>query len=57
MLAELRTLTRDFRAPDDAPAGWTTLYADLAALENALHEHIYLENNVLFARAVGGSDY
>ena len=51
-LARLRTLTNDFAAPADA--SWAPLYAQLATLETDLRQHIYLENNVLFARAVGG---
>lgn len=53
-LAELRALTSDLTAPAGAPAAVTALYAELRALESALREHIYLENNVLFARAAGG---
>ncbi|HSN26129.1 MAG TPA: hemerythrin domain-containing protein [Kofleriaceae bacterium] len=51
-LARIRTQTNDFTAP--AEAAWASLYARLAVLEAELRQHIYLENNVLFARAVGG---
>ena len=53
-LERLRRVTHGFAAPADAPAGWTDLYAKLATLEAELHQHIYLEHNVLFARASGG---
>jgi iron-sulfur cluster repair di-iron protein len=52
-LEKLRELTHAFAAPADAPPPWAALYADLAALETDLRQHIYLENNVLFARARG----
>jgi regulator of cell morphogenesis and NO signaling len=53
-LERLRELTHDFSAPADAPLAWQELYASLATLETELRQHIYLENNVLFARAAGG---
>ena len=36
----------------DACISFQTLYQALAALEADLHQHIHLENNVLFPRAV-----
>lgn len=53
-LSHIRGATRELTAPADASDAWRTLYADIRALETALREHIYLENNVLFARAMGG---
>lgn len=53
-LAQIRAATRELVAPPDASDAWRKLYADLVGLEAALREHIYLENNVLFARAMGG---
>lgn len=55
-LARIRDLTRNLTVPADASAAWGKLYADLAAFETELHQHIYLENNILFARATGGDD-
>jgi regulator of cell morphogenesis and NO signaling len=55
-LAQIRRLTHGLTAPPDAPPGWAALYSALATLEADLHQHIYLENNVLFARARGGGD-
>jgi regulator of cell morphogenesis and NO signaling len=51
-LARIRELTGDHRPPAHACATWTALYRGLAALEVELMEHIHLENNVLFARAI-----
>jgi len=47
-LDRIRELTGDFEPPDPA---WASLYAELAALDAGLHEHIYLEDGILFARA------
>lgn len=54
-LACIRELTGDLRAPADASDAWRKLYADLAAFAAELQEHVYLENNILFARATGNS--
>ncbi len=50
-LARLRQLTEGYTPPADACNTFRGLYHGLAELEKALHEHIHLENNVLFPRA------
>ncbi len=50
-LARLRQLTGGYTPPADACDTFRGLYFGLAELEKALHEHIHLENNVLFPRA------
>jgi regulator of cell morphogenesis and NO signaling len=50
-LARLRELTAGYTLPDGACNTFRGLYHGLAALERRLHEHIHLENNVLFPRA------
>lgn len=50
-LARLRELTDEYRPPEDACNTWRALWAGLEALEHAMHEHVHLENNVLFPRA------
>jgi regulator of cell morphogenesis and NO signaling len=52
VLRQIRKLTRDFAAPEDACVSFRTLYNALEELERDLHEHIHLENNILFPRAV-----
>ncbi len=52
-LARLRELTDDYRPPADACNTWRALWAGLEALEREMHEHVHLENNVLFPRATG----
>lgn len=51
-LARLRALTNDFQAPPEACGSWRALYLGLQGLEQKLMEHIQLENNVLFPRAL-----
>jgi regulator of cell morphogenesis and NO signaling len=51
-LVRLRELTDDLRLPAAACATWRALYAGLLQLEQELMEHIHLENNVLFPRAL-----
>jgi regulator of cell morphogenesis and NO signaling len=50
-LDRLRQLTNGYTPPADACNTFRGLYFGLAELEKALHEHIHLENNVLFPRA------
>lgn len=53
-LERLRKLATDFVPPPEACATWRALYDGLAKLESELMEHIHLENNVLFPRALNG---
>jgi regulator of cell morphogenesis and NO signaling len=52
LLRELREVSSGYRAPADACISYRTLYQALEALEQDLHQHIHLENNILFPRAV-----
>ncbi len=49
-LARLRAITHDYQVPTDACATYCALYDGLQALERDLHQHIHLENNILFPR-------
>jgi regulator of cell morphogenesis and NO signaling len=51
-LRTLRTVTRDYAVPEDACISYRTLYQALEGYEADLHQHIHLENNILFPRAV-----
>ena len=51
-LRSLRSATRDYTLPDDACISYRTLYQALQGFEADLHQHIHLENNILFPRAV-----
>ena len=52
-LRRLRELTNGYDVPAEACNTWRALWHGLEALEQALHEHIHLENNILFPRALG----
>ena len=54
-LRRIRELTGDYTLPPGACTTWNALWHGLEALEVSLHEHIHLENNVLFPRALEGS--
>jgi regulator of cell morphogenesis and NO signaling len=51
-LSRIKEITSNFHLPDDACNTFRALYDSLKDLEADLHEHIHLENNVLFPRAV-----
>jgi regulator of cell morphogenesis and NO signaling len=51
-LRELRRITNGYSAPPDACVSYQTLYKALSELETDLHQHIHLENNILFPRAI-----
>lgn len=51
-LAALRALSNAFAPPEWACNTFRGLYYGLSELERELHEHIHLENNVLFPRAM-----
>lgn len=52
ILRELRALTFDYKVPTDACISYQTLYRSLEAFEKDLHQHIHLENNILFPKAL-----
>lgn len=52
ILRELRGLTSDYLVPPDACISYRTLYQALEGFEKDLHQHIHLENNILFPKAV-----
>jgi regulator of cell morphogenesis and NO signaling len=51
-LERMRELTNNYVVPDDGCATFAALYEGLAAIEDDLHEHIHLENSILFPKAV-----
>ncbi|HEX7334597.1 MAG TPA: iron-sulfur cluster repair di-iron protein [Pyrinomonadaceae bacterium] len=52
ILRELRSLTSDYKVPADACVSYQTLYQALENFEKDLHQHIHLENNILFPKAL-----
>lgn len=53
-LHQMRELTNDYDPPEWACTTYRALFSGLSDLEEALHEHIHLENNILFPRATAG---
>jgi regulator of cell morphogenesis and NO signaling len=52
LLAEIRSLSRDFNAPEYACTTYHAFFDGLKEFEHDLHRHVHLENNILFPRAV-----
>lgn len=52
ILAELNEVTNNYAAPADACNSFQFLYRKLKELEDDLHQHIHLENNILFPKAL-----
>jgi regulator of cell morphogenesis and NO signaling len=50
-LARIREITREFEIPEYGCVTYRALMSGLAELEQDLHMHIHLENNILFPRA------
>lgn len=53
-LERLRELTNAYTPPAEACGTWRALYIGLAELERDLMQHIHIENNILFPRALRG---
>lgn len=51
-LAEIRALSGDYTAPAGACPTYRGFYQTLAEFERDLHQHVHLENNILFPRAI-----
>jgi regulator of cell morphogenesis and NO signaling len=56
LLTTIRRLTWSYVAPADACSTWRALWTGLAALDADLREHMRLENDVLFPRALAQSE-
>jgi len=51
-LRVMRKASGGYMPPADACASYQTLYRALVEFEADLHQHIHLENNILFPRAI-----
>jgi|SRR5579859_16000 len=51
-LKAICALSANYTAPDDACFSYRTLYTALKEFETDLHQHVHLENNILFPRAI-----
>jgi regulator of cell morphogenesis and NO signaling len=52
LLADIRRLSNSFTTPSDACPTYHAFYDGLSDFEKDLHQHIHLENNILFPRAI-----
>lgn len=53
-LARMRELTHGYKVPPDASQSYRELLAGLSELKADTHEHIYMENTVLFPKVCAG---
>ena len=51
-MAAIRRLTSNYQPPENACATYRVCFQELEAFEKDLHEHVHLENNILFPRAL-----
>jgi len=51
-LSEIRELTNNYQLPEDACTSYRILFRKLEEFENDLHQHVHLENNILFPKAI-----
>jgi regulator of cell morphogenesis and NO signaling len=52
LMAEIHRLSGAFTTPEDACPTFHAFYDGLREFERDLHQHIHLENNILFPRAI-----
>jgi regulator of cell morphogenesis and NO signaling len=52
IMAQIRQLTNDYTPPEEACTTFRISLAELKAFETDLHQHVHLENNILFPRIV-----
>ena len=52
LLKEIRVLTDNYNPPIDACTTYRLSFAALKAFEADLHQHVHLENNILFPRSI-----
>ncbi len=52
LVKQIRKASSEYTAPADACTSYKALYQDLRQFEADLHQHVHLENNILFPRAV-----
>lgn len=52
LLNDIRILSSDYTPPQDACTTYRLSFAALKAFEMDLHQHVHLENNILFPKAI-----
>jgi regulator of cell morphogenesis and NO signaling len=51
-MAQIRELTGNYQPPEDACTTYRVTLQELEAFENDLHDHVHLENNILFPKSL-----
>ena len=52
ILYKIRKLTSNYAIPEGACTTFKVVLAELKEFEDDLHEHVHLENNILFPKAL-----
>ena len=52
LLSQIRELSSDYTPPEGACPTYRGFYQALSEFERDLHQHVHLENNILFPRAI-----
>ena len=52
VMEDVNRLTNGYTPPEDACTTFRLAYAKLKEFEDDLHQHIHLENNILFPKAI-----
>lgn len=51
-LYEVRSLSKNYNPPEDACTTYRVSFKELQQFEQDLHQHVHLENNILFPKAI-----
>jgi regulator of cell morphogenesis and NO signaling len=57
LLFEIRRLTHNYAVPPGACTTFRVCLSELKEFEDDLHEHVHLENNILFPKALKSSEF
>ncbi len=52
IMNQIRILTTDYTSPQDACTTFKVTLAELKEFEEDLHNHVHIENNILFPKAI-----
>lgn len=52
LMQEIRTYSNNYTPPEDACTTYRLSFAALQAFEKDLHQHVHLENNILFPKVI-----
>ncbi len=52
LMAQVRTITHGYQLPEGACVTYRAMYEGFDDFERDLHQHVHLENNILFPRAL-----